>query len=365
MTKVLQMTGSLGFFGIESVIMNFYRNIDRTQIQFDFVVSEDAGRFDDEVAAMGGKIFRLPSRSRHPFAYSKALIKIIKENGGYDIFHCNTNSAGCFVDMRAAKKAGIKIRIEHSHNSDCMMKIQHYLFKPFLKTVVTDRIACSVLAAEWMFGSADDCKILPNAIDLERYAFDENIRNEMRLKLDFSNNYVIGHIGSFQDRKNQALLVEALALTKTVNAKLVFVGTGETKEQVKNLAKERGVFDKIVFLENRNDINQLMNAFDVFAFPSKFEGLGVVTVEAQANGLPCILSDKVPAQALTDLCEIVPIDNGAELWAKAIDEFSFKARKNENDKLIEAGFDIKEQTKWLQNFYLEKCKLRDNCNKEK
>lgn len=359
--RVLQMTGSLGYAGIETMIMNVYRNIDRDQVQFDFVVCSDNGRFADEVRERGGKIFVLPSRSRHPVKYHRALFKLLKENGEYDIFHCNTNSASAYVDLLAAKRAKVATRILHSHNASCIVKWQHYIFKPLLKSVYTDKFACSHAASDWMFGHGDNATIINNGIDLARFGFNKECRDKIRNAMSADAKFVIGHVGSFQERKNQRFLIDVFDKLDISNKELWLIGDGEMKSELAAYASQSKSSEKIKFLGNRNDVEELMQGMDVFAFPSLFEGLAVVAIEAQAAGLKCIISDTVSDECMiTENIVQLPLENNE--WVNAIKSYANYDRKNVDETIRDAGYDIKETAFRLQNFYLDKSQ-RDCKNK--
>ncbi len=320
MIKVLQVVGSLDYAGIEAVIMNYYRNIDRDKVQFDFIATSRGGRFEDEIHELGGNIFYLPSKSKHPFKYMRQLKKIVLENN-YDIVHSNTNSASAYLDLKPAKKAGCKIRIAHSHNSSCLVKWQHRLFKPLLPSVVTHRFACSEAAAKWLFGKNKDYKLINNGIDFDKFAFNEETRNKVRNEQKWDDSYVIGNVASFQERKNQRFLVELMPkLLKGIpNARLVFVGEGETRGGVLELCDKLDIKDKVEFLGLRKDVDKLLQGFDAFCFPSLFEGLAVAYIEAVASGLPVIISDGVPFVEIGENITRISLDN--ELWLKEITLF--------------------------------------------
>lgn len=352
--RVLQMTGSLGYAGIETMIMNVYRNIDRDQVQFDFVVCSDEGRFVDEVRERGGRIFVLPSRSRHPIKYHRALYKLLKENGEYDIFHCNTNSASAYVDLLAAKRAKVATRILHSHNASCIVKWQHYIFKPLLKSVYTDKFACSYAASEWMFGNRGNVSIINNGIDLTRFGFSIDRRDRIRSAMNADEKFVIGHVGSFQIRKNQRFLIDVFDKLDITDKELWLIGDGETKSDLVTYASQSESCDKIKFLGNRNDVEELMQGMDIFAFPSLFEGLAVVAIEAQAAGLKCVISDTVTDECMiTDNIVRLPLNN-IERWIDAIKNYANYDRKSVDESIRSAGYDVRETALWLQKFYLNK-----------
>lgn len=355
MIRVLQVVSGLNYGGVAATIMNYYRNIDRSKIQFDFTTTASGGRLESEVRQLGGRIFELPSKSRHPFKYMKALKRIIKENK-YDIVHSNTNSASAFLDLYPAKKAGCKIRIAHSHNTNCKIKWQHKIFKPLLPFVVTNRFACSKLAGEWLFGKNKNCRIINNGIDFDFYGFDNDVRESVRDKMEWAGNFVIGNVASFQERKNQRFLIELMPiLLKLIpNVKLVLVGDGETRATLAEECDKLQITDHVQFTGNRNDVRDLLQGFDMFCFPSKFEGVSVAYMEAVASGLPVLISDNVPYIPIGNQIWSLPLVD--EYWIDKIvnvyqlgshrESFTLKQRADSN-------YDIKELSRELEKIYEE------------
>lgn len=214
MTRVLQVIGSLGYAGVETVVMNYYRNIDRTKVQFDFITcSQKPERYDDEILGMGGRIFRLPSRSRNPFSYMRALRKVIADNK-YRIVHIHQNSASMAMDALVARICKVPVVVGHSHNTKCNVVWQHYLFRPLINPLLTHRFACSKEAGEWVFGDKTDVRIVNNAVDVNRYSFKEEARNALRMDLSLQNTYTIGFLGRLHEQKN---LFRLLAIYEKVH----------------------------------------------------------------------------------------------------------------------------------------------------
>ncbi len=354
MIKVLQVIGSLNYGGIESVIMNYYRNIDREKVQFDFITTSAGGRFEDEIRSLGGKIFYLPSKSKHPFKYMRGLEKIIRENN-YDIVHSNTNSASAYLDLKPAKKAGCKVRIAHSHNSSCLIKWQHRLFKPLLSGVLTHRFACSEAAAKWLFGKNKDYEIINNGIDFDKFAFNVNVRNAVRNEHNWGDSFVIGNVASFQERKNQKFLIEMLPklVEKLPNIKLVLVGDGNTVDELRELARTLQVSNCVEFMGNRKDVNELLQGFDMFCFPSLFEGLGVAYIEALVSGLTVLISDGVPIVKTKENVYQISLDKN--LWINKVFSILDKTNNRHLDRqeLIKIGYDIQVNAQSLERKYIE------------
>lgn len=353
MIRVLQVIGDLGFTGIPVVIMNYYRNMDRSKVQFDFIATNPGGRFEEEIRQLGGNIYYLPPKFRHPFKYMKGLKKIIKANN-YDIVHSNTNSASAFLDLYPAKRAKCKVRIAHSHNNGCNIKWQHYIFKPLLPMVANVRYACSKEAGKWMFGNKK-FELINNGIDFEKYKFNQQKRTEIRQENNWQDNYIIGHIGSFQERKNQRFLVEMMhdLLKQIPNAKLVLIGDGETRQAIEELANNLGVKNNIEFLGNRLDTVELIQGFDVFCLPSFAEGMAMVLIEAQVAGLACFVSKAVPYVTLDNTNPVTQIELNKANWIQEICEY--KAKNIQRHPLSQELMDTSDYNiKNLTNILLEK-----------
>ena len=355
--RILQMVGHLGYAGLEMAIVNLYRNLDRERFQFDFVVTDlERKRFDDEIEACGGVIHRLPNRSRHPLAYYRALKRLLDRHG-YPIFHCNTNSAGAFLDLLAARRAGVPARICHSHASNCLLRGQHHLFKGLLDTVVTHRLACSSQAARWMFGKrAGEAAVLRNGIDIERFRFDPGTRARIRQQLGLGGGPWFGHVGNFQVNKNQAFALEVFAALRGhhPDAGMLFIGEGPERERVRAQAARLGLAGAVRFLGNAGNVPECLQALDGMIFPSLFEGFGLVLVEAQASGLPVLSSDTVPPEvALSDSIRFASLQEPAEAWAaRLLDLMDARAERARGAEQVRAaGYDIREQARWLEGFY--------------
>ena len=354
------MPSFLGLHGIASVVMNYYRQIDRSKVQFDFIVSsQEKGAYEDEVLALGGKIYRLPSRNRHPFKYVKALKLLFKENPEYKIFHVHGNSASIRMDLKAARKANIPFRIGHSHNTSCFIKWQHYFNKPFLNKHCTHFFACSSDAGKWMFGEKLNVKLVKNAIDLNKFKFDPNSRTEIRGLFNIQDDTVVaGTVGGLTPNKNQTFLLDVFFeyLKVNDNAKLIIVGKGGLLKELENKTKLLGIEDKVIFAGSTNTPNKFYSAFDIFCFPSLYEGLGLVAIEAAANGLNVLLSDRIPAEVnVSGRVRFLPLGNPAN-WSHCIENQLIKSEQRICEKNIEeieqSGYNIITAAKELENFYL-------------
>lgn len=354
MKRVLIVTTTnLGFNGITSVIMNYYRNIDRNKLQFDFAIGEEIHEtIAKEIEELGGKIYQLSSRKKRTIKFLKELKQLVKENK-YQIVHVHGNSGTLYFDIHALKKAGVPVRIAHSHNSTCNHKIIHKLLKDKLNKEMTYGIACSKLAGDWLFNK--DYIIINNGIDIDKFKFNEQVRKEYRKKFNIEDKFVIGHIGHFSYQKNHEYLVRVFSevVKRKPNSILMLLGDGKLRNDIENQIEKLGIKENVLLLGKREDSAELMQAMDVFVFPSRFEGLPVVLVEAQASGLKSIVADTV-----TNECEIM--DNiiflGLDNYEKWIEEILLSCKKYRRDNVEEimkkSKFNIRKQTYKLEEIYL-------------
>lgn len=349
--------------GVESVVMNYYRHIDRTKIQFDFLCDEDSTNIPyEEIEQLGGRVILIPPYQK-VFKYQKELIRIFKENN-YKIVHSHINTLSVFP-LRAAKKAGVKVRIAHSHSTTNKKEWKKNLLKQvlrlFSKVYATDCMCCSELAGRWLFGDkayeSGKVYLLNNAIDLDKFKYNEKLRKEKRKELGISDDtLVIGHIGRFVAQKNHTFLIDIFneVHKKNNNSVLLLAGQGPLMEEIKNKVKELKLNDSVRFLGQRNDVNELYQAFDVFCLPSLYEGLPVVGVEAQASGLLCILSNAMTKETkVFDITKFISLNNTPKDWADSIlDDVKKYKRIDTSKEMTSKNFNIKEEAKKLEKYYL-------------
>lgn len=364
--RILHVVTSLDRGGLENMIMNFYRKIDRKKVQFDFLVHKrtEIG-FEDEVLSLGGKIFDAPERSASKFfGYINGLKAFFFEHGEYRIVHCHINTLSVFP-LYAAKKAGEPVRISHSHTAKTESGYKAF-FKTFLKFFINKfcnfRFACGEEAGRYLFGNemfeSGKVTVLKNGIDCERFSFDEETRTEMRKKLSVSEEEtVLCHVGRFDKNKNQGFVLEILSELKKngKRVKALFLGDGEDFEKTKELSKKLGLENDVVFTGVVPNVEDFFQAADVFVFPSLFEGLPLTLVEAQANGLPVFSSDAVSKECdVSKTVRFLPLEKGASFWTEKIEKARPFERKENIEKIRAAGYDSAQSAKFLQNFYLEK-----------
>ncbi len=352
--RVLQVVTYMGRGGLETMLMNYYRQLDRSRVQFDFLVHRDfEADYDAEILSLGGRIHRLPQLNPFSSGYLKALDNFFAQHKEYKIVHSHLDCmAG--IPLKYAKKHGVPMRIAHSHSSS-QTKDKKYLLKLLFKRNIpknaTQLFACSQKAGDWMFGGAD-FQVVNNAIDAKVYAFDPDIRAEARKELGISPDaLVVGHVGRFDPPKNHDFILRIFAQLPP-NARLLLIGDGALRRQTEEQASKLGIADRVIFTGVRKDVPRLLQAMDVFLFPSTYEGLPVSIVEAQAAGLPCLISDKVPMECKkTDLVEQIPLERPTEHWAQQVLQAAKLPRTDQYEEIKKAGFDIAANALWLQNFY--------------
>lgn len=338
MKRLLCILSGMNAGGAETFLMKIYRNIDRTLYQMDFCINvKEKCFYEDEILNLGGIIYRIPSKSENLSEFKKQLSSIIRENQ-YDRVFRITSSAMGFMDLKLAKKAGAKICIARSSNSSdgqgLKSKIMHTLGKMLYARNIDVKIAPSDLAAAYTFGRRayknGEVKILHNAIDLDIYKFDGDIRKEIRESFNIdTKTKIIGHIGRFSRQKNHSFLLDVFKSynNQNPNSVLMLVGGGELENEIRRKANLLEIEDKVIFTGIRSDIPSLLSAMDVFVFPSFYEGMPNTVIEAQATGLPCIIADAITKEAnITGLVKYLPIGD-ADLWSDAILQTEIKTKK--------------------------------------
>ena len=361
---VAQIMGKMIGGGVESVIMNYYRHIDKSKVQFDFICDSDSTNIPyEEIESLGGRVILCPPYQKL-FQYIKFLTKLFKDND-YKIVHSNINTLSVFP-LFAAKKAGVPVRIAHSHSTsnkkEWKKNIVKNILRPFSKRYATVYFACSELAGRYMFGdkSFNESKvtIINNAIDLDEFKYDKKLRNKKRKELNIDEDtLVIGHIGRFVDQKNHEFLVDIFNDVHKKNKKaiLLLIGQGPKEELIKQKVKELKLTKSVKFLGQRSDVKELYQTMDVFLLPSLYEGLPVVGVEAQASGLLCILSSAMTKETkVLDSTRFIDLEVSPKEWAKILleDCSSYKV-KSAKEEMTKKSFNIDEESGKLMNKYIE------------
>ena len=338
------------------MIMNYYRNIDRTRMQFDFLTHRKYnGDYGEEIISLGGKVYHLPVLNPFSRKYKRSLADFFDRHPEYRVINVHQDCMSSVI-LKIAKKKNIEVRIAHSHSTSQDKNLK-YLIKLYYRRQIpcysTHLFACSQAAGKWMFGE-HQFTVLNNAIDAEKFRFDVEKRRIARDRLKVrKQELLIGHVGRFCYPKNHSFLIDIFnAIQKKVPSKLILVGDGELKKDIEQKVETCGLKDKVIFTGVISDVSEIMQAMDVFVFPSNYEGLPVTLIEAQASGLPCLISDRVPLECgITDLIEQIPLTQSPEEWAKQAVKAAETKRKNTVPEVRKAGFDIKESAKYLQEFY--------------
>lgn len=363
--RVLQENVIMDPGGIESLLMNLYRHMDRNVVQFDFLLHRpQKGTFDDEIESLGGRIYRTePFNPFHHQKYLKSMEEVLRAHPEYKIIHAHSELN--YWPLKVAKKLRVPVRIAHSHNARSTINLKYFFLlyeKLFIKKAASDLFMCSTIAGEWSYGPkavADGkCVFLKNGIEVEKYAYDEKVRAEVRRKMGLGDKLVIGHVGRFMQQKNHGFLID---IFKNIHDKhpesvLLLVSEGRLLNEMKNKVSRLGLTDAVQFLGFRDDVHELMQAMDVFVLPSLWEGLPFTLVESQCAGLPSVISDVISDEAIvTDVITKVSLKETADKWADVILEvYRNTKRKDISDQVRDGGFDIVSTARWLQEFYVKR-----------
>lgn len=360
--RIAHIVGKWVGGGVEAVIMNYYRHIDRSKIQFDFLCDDDSTNIPyDEIEKLGGRVILVPPYQK-VFKYHKELKRVLKE-GNYKIVHSHINTLSAFP-LFAAKCAGVKVRIAHSHSTTNKKEWKKNLLKlalrPFSKVFANNYFCCSELAGRWLFGDKEYDKgnvyLLNNAIDLDKFKFDKSLRDKKRKELGIRpDTLVVGHIGRFVKQKNHDLLIDIFNEVHKINndTLLLLAGQGPLQDEIKEKVNSLGLTDSVKFLGQRNDANELYQAFDVFLLPSLYEGLPVVGVEAQAAGLLCILSSAMTKETkVLKITKFIDLDTTSVDWAKTLlNSYKNYQRLDTKVEISNNGFNIEKEANKLVEQY--------------
>lgn len=369
MVRVLNIIASMNQGGAENFIMNVYRNINRDKFQFDFCMAKkESGFFEDEIRQLGGKIYKLDDITKIGIGKFRRKFANILEENKYDIVHCHM-SAWCWVFLPIAKKKNVGIRIAHSHISSVTMKtckgVINNLMAYYVKTThnmyTNVLFACSDNAADWLFGKREKhAVVVKNGIDTKKFIYNEEKRINLRDELGIvSDETLIGHVGRFTTQKNHSFLIEIFKEyhKSNVKSKLLLIGNGELQETIRRKVKEYHLENEVIFAGNLGNVYDYMSAMDIFLFPSLYEGLGIVLIEAQCSGLKCIISDTIPSEADgTELITRCSIQDSPTIWSEQIQKAEGYIRESHDRQLSDAGYDIHSTVKTLEESYALACR---------
>lgn len=361
--RILHMIGSLNIGGSQSFVMNIYRNIDRSKIQFDFIIDQPTEiHFKKEIENLGGRVFVLPKfNGKNIIQVYKAWNSFLKEHKEYRILHSHIRSYA-LIFIPIAKEFGLKTII-HSHSTSNGKGINSFVKSVLqfpLRFEADYFMACSMLAGKWLFGNniskKENFKIIKNAINSEIIDYDEDLRDTSRNKLNLQGKFTLGYLARVVEAKNPTFVIEVFSELKKLdnNVKLLFIGNGVMLNQVKVLSRKLNVFEDIIFVGESNEISQFLNAMDYYILPSFWEGLGISLVEAQATGLRCIISENIPNEAIvTNLVMKENLSNSAKIWAKKIVSTKEYVRGSQKNNILKSGYDINDSVKNIVNIYNE------------
>ena len=376
---VLHVVGRLDIGGAESRIMDLYRNIDREKVQFHFVQhTSDRCAFEEEVERLGGRVYHVPRFNvKNYFTYKKAWKGLFQAHPEIKVVQGHMTSTAA-IYLPIAKKAGVEITIAHARSAGVDPGLKGHLTRFLRRDLYKKcdyRFTCSGMAGESVFGDQNQISrkatFIPNAIDVDKFKFNKEVREQIRYELGIKDKFVIGHVGRFSHMKNHKYMLQILEqcikiekekrLPETV---LMFLGDGELKEEMMEQAVAMGISSRVLFMGNKRDVYRYYQAMDYFLLPSLYEGLPGTAVEAQASGLKGIMSDSVTAEAVvTDLIQMRSIKEEPKIWAEEIMRASQKQtedscgdeevrRSSYAEVVKQASFDVKEQAKRMQKFYL-------------
>ena len=359
MIRVLQVVNNMHRAGLETMLMNYYRHMDKERIQFDFLTHRpERDDYDDEIESMGGKVYYAPRLYPQNYpAYFKYMDNFFKEHPEYKIMHSHIDAMS-YLPLKAAKKAGVPIRIAHSHNTsidkDFKLPLKLY-YKSRITSVSNYFYACGEEAGKFLF-PGKEYVVIPNAIETDKFRYDEITRDKKRKELGIKDEMVFGHVGRISYQKNHKFLIEIFyeIVKKNQNSIVLLVGVGEKEEEVRRQVSELGLEKKVRFLGNRADVFELYQAMDAFMLPSFFEGIPVVGVEAQYAGLPCFFSDKVPSEvAFNGKCSFWSLNLSAKEWSENILNSMKNVAARADMNIVDERYDISKSYAVLENLYID------------
>ena len=362
--RVLHCLDGLDRGGIETMLMNIFRNLDKHKVQFDFLLTNpNHCEYEDEVINNGGRVYRIPRLTYFtPWVYINGLEFFFNQHKDeWKIVHSHSTAKSA-LPLKIAKKYGVPVRIAHSHINKSETKLRAILewsMRQILPHVVTHKFACSDDAAYYLFGkNIADVHIIKNAIDVEKFRFSTEVREKVRESLGVTDNdFVIGNIGRFMTQKNHKFVIEVFNLItrERPTSKLILIGEGPLENEIRSQVSELGLASKVIITGSVSNVNEYLQAMDVLLFPSLYEGLGMVLIEAQSAGIDCFASEyNVPSEAdVTGLVKFLPLSDNAGYWAKTIIATDLNKDRLKYNKVVKnSGYDIIENAKRIQNFYL-------------
>lgn len=366
--RVLMLFTNMNRGGAESMVMSYFRHINRSKVVFDFLVHrKERGAYEDEIESLGGHIYRM--RPFHPLSfhqYKKDIRLFFDEHPEFKVVHGHCSELGYFV-YQEANRRHLPVIIAHAHNAHALFDLKwpfRTWFKHRMRRYLTHGFTCGEDASRWLFGNklAASAILQRNAIDTQLYHYHEENRQELRERIGIEDEtLLIGHVGRFNRQKNHDFIVKVFSevVKQYPNTRLLLVGQGELESQVREQVERLGLSEQVIFAGIRGDVPQLLQAMDVMLFPSFMEGLSLSMVEAQCAGLPILASDTIPSEvAMTDLVTFKSLSESPCDWAVALLEICQRSisREQYSEQIASAGYDIRANARWLQEFYLSAVK---------
>ena len=362
--RILQVFSRMDRGGSETAMMNFYRAIDKSKVQFDFLVHTlDKCDYDEEIETLGGRIFKMPRYNfANHFTYKAKWKRFLKDHPEYQVIHGHYFTISA-VYFSVAKRLNRKC-IAHIHSAYKGKGIEYVLMNLLtfpVRYLADYYFACSYESGEWLYGKRifknARFKILTNSIDVAQYAFNEKVRSVQREKLGIGDNFVIGHVGRFHQVKNHQFIIDIFKAIHDINENviLMLVGDGSLRSEIETKCATLGLYDKVIFTGVRTDIPEMLQAMDIFVLPSLYEGIPVTLIEAQASGLHCLVSDTITKEVkITDLVEFISLTKSPNVWAgKVLNIINGYKRIDTSKEIEKAGYNVNKNTQWLTQFYLD------------
>lgn len=357
--KVLHAHASLRSGGVAVLLYNYYSKMDHSLIQFDHIINvSDTGMIGEKFLKEGSQIYHLP-RFNKVIATFIGTRRVIKK-GNYKIIHVH-HTQKSFVQLIAAWTCGVPVRIAHSHNyytnESLIQKIVNRCYSVLTRLFATDYFACSDLAGEYVYGS--NCKKIKkiyNAIDVPAYCINKSIRDRIRNEFNINDKFAICHVGRMTNQKNPMRIVDIFEKVVALNKEsvLIWIGSGELESNIKEYVKKKQLAQNIIFIGETDRVNEYLMASDLFLLPSLYEGLGIVLIEAQVSGLPCIASDVIPSEVkVTPMVEFISLEEKDDKWAEAILQFLNYKRQDYSKEVINSGYGLNERAVDLQKWYIK------------
>lgn len=358
MIRVLHVVTTMDRGGIETMLMNYYRKVDKSKIQFDFLKHVDyTCDYEEEAIALGSRVYTMTRLNPFSGVYRQEIDNFFKEHTEYKIVHAHLDCLSS-LPLLYAKKNNVQFRIAHAHNTN-----QDHNLKYFLKMYYRHKIpyeanilfACGEDAGKWMYGEKE-FTVLHNAIDSKQFEYNDTTRNTIRQKWNLNDEFTVGHVGRFFEQKNHKKLIDIFeaVVSKEPRSKLLLVGTGPLEDNIREYVKLKNLQNNVIFCGLQQEVNKMLCAMDVFVLPSLYEGLPVTLIEAQASGIKCVVSNTITKEAkISENVVYIPLDGEDNYWADKILTVGKNYKRLDMSEAIKSHqYDIDKNSDGLQEYYL-------------